>query len=654
MPKRKILGWDSSSEEEDSNAIEVKTASSSDNVQNQLEESHQSKRFRALPSMSNAPSNSRKELVEPSSRRKSLGSARTVKWSVFVFVRGDVTQRVLSIWEEQFGKNLRDLGVEICKQLTDKVNVAVVATTVTHRAFRQWCESNASVPVNHLTIVNSQWLIDMITKRAEIPFDSYLVAPNDQEEHQSQLATQVDTNTFGESSLMATGGDIPRQQSVSSIHVGPSESEQAVVHQQQNQMFAKHYRGYACMKTGQIQQNYNKHITDILEDLQGIYELINDDWRAKGYKTCVGILKQLPPIRSIDDVRNVKGIGESIREKIEEILQTGSLKKLSYFKNDPIIAAITELAKIWGVGEKTAVKFIKQGYKSVADLRQRGSHILNAQQLIGLKHYEEFMVKIPRSEIEEILSFVQLHADAISPGAKCMICGSYRRGKPSSGDADVIISPPDGVEELSDDMLPSLIARLSSVGFLTDHLALPSHMSIDNNEKGIPSDPSRTPRKGSPETIPHSPEAETIRVGVRAKIRSFPLRRQGSSDTCTLVDSPDRHSLLLGDTQQTQNLSPVESPQPIRQLPSHISSSQMQRQYSAGAAESSHPFRSRTSYMGVCQLPGDGRLHRRIDIKVMRLLIVCTFILANVTILHNNYAGVSAQLTSLRNVVLYG
>lgn len=623
MPKRKILGWDSSSDEDDSKVIDVKAEPPCGSFQIQPEELHQPKRLRALPSTSNVPSSSRKESAGERSR-KSLTTARSVKWNVFVFVRGDVTQRVLSIWEDQFRKNLQDLSIDICRQFTDKVNVAVVAKSVTARAFRQWCETNVSIPTSNLPIVNSQWLIDMITKRAEIPFESYVVDSDDSGEHQSQLATQLDANIFSEASL-TSGGDNQGRQSISSVHADSSEPEKGVQQvQQQNQMFAKHYRGYACMKTGQIQQNYNKHITDILEDLQGIYELINDDWRAKGYKTCVGILKQLPPIRCVDDVRNVKGIGESIREKIEEILQTGSLKKLSYFKNDPKIAAITELAKIWGVGEKTAVKFIKQGYKSVADLRQRGLQILNAQQVIGLKHYEEFMIKIPRSEIEEILSFVQSHADAVSPGAVCMICGSYRRGKPSSGDADVIITPPEGVEELSDDMLPLLIARLSSVGFLTDHLALPSHMSSEESVKELPpANPSSTPRKGSPETIPDLLESETSRAGVRAKIRSFPMRRQGSGDTCTLGQSPDRASLLLGDTQQTQNISPVASPQQIRQVSSIMTSSQMQRQHSAFAAESSHPFRSRTSYMGVCKLPGDGRLHRRIDIKVILDVLLC-------------------------------
>lgn len=58
------------------------------------------------------------------------------------------------------------------------------------------------------------------------------------------------------------------------------------------------------------------------------------------------------------------------------------------------------------------------------------------------------------------------------PGAKCNACGSYRRGKPTSGDIDILICPPDDMESI--DILPQLIEDLTDKGFLTDHLSLPS------------------------------------------------------------------------------------------------------------------------------------------------------------------------------------
>ena len=55
-----------------------------------------------------------------------------------------------------------------------------------------------------------------------------------------------------------------------------------------------------------------------------------------------------------------------------------------------------------GVGEKTAETLIKKGFSTVQELRASGMHLLTAQQLIGLRHYEDLQVKIPRSEVEAI------------------------------------------------------------------------------------------------------------------------------------------------------------------------------------------------------------------------------------------------------------
>jgi DNA polymerase lambda len=68
------------------------------------------------------------------------------------------------------------------------------------------------------------------------------------------------------------------------------------------------------------------------------------------------------------------------------------------------------------------------------------------------------------------------------PGAKCNACGSYRRGKPTSGDIDILICPPDDMETL--DLLPQLIEDLSRDGLLTDHLTLPSTGVGHMREKG--------------------------------------------------------------------------------------------------------------------------------------------------------------------------
>ena len=51
-------------------------------------------------------------------------------------------------------------------------------------------------------------------------------------------------------------------------------------------------------------------------------------------------------------------------------------------------------------------------------------------------------------QVEDIYSVVSTAVKEIDPGASCIVCGSYRRGKPDSGDIDILIYPDDGREKV--------------------------------------------------------------------------------------------------------------------------------------------------------------------------------------------------------------
>ena len=69
---------------------------------------------------------------------------------------------------------------------------------------------------------------------------------------------------------------------------------------------------------------------------------------------------------------------------------------------------------------------------------------MTRQQKIGLKHHGEFLQRIPREEAAKIEATVKEAALAINSGLIVQACGSYRRGKASCGDVDVLITHPDG------------------------------------------------------------------------------------------------------------------------------------------------------------------------------------------------------------------
>uniref|UniRef100_A0A9L0RH03 DNA polymerase n=1 Tax=Equus caballus TaxID=9796 RepID=A0A9L0RH03_HORSE len=107
-----------------------------------------------------------------------------------------------------------------------------------------------------------------------------------------------------------------------------------------------------------------------------------------------------------------------------------------------------------------------QGFRSLEDIRNQAS--LTTQQAIGLKHYNDFLERIPREEATEIEQTVQKSAQAFNPGLLCVACGSYRRGKATCGDVDVLLTHPDGRSHQG--ILSRLLDSLRQQGFLTDDL----------------------------------------------------------------------------------------------------------------------------------------------------------------------------------------
>ena len=67
---------------------------------------------------------------------------------------------------------------------------------------------------------------------------------------------------------------------------------------------------------------------------------------------------------------------------------------------------------------------------------------LSKAQKIGLKHFDDFEKRIPRQEIEKVEELIKKHLANIDQRYRSTICGSYRRGLPTSGDIDMLVTHP--------------------------------------------------------------------------------------------------------------------------------------------------------------------------------------------------------------------
>lgn len=139
---------------------------------------------------------------------------------------------------------------------------------------------------------------------------------------------------------------------------------------------------------------------------------------------------------------NIKGIGQKTISRIDEIIGTGHLAEIEKSKNQ--ILAIKELSSIYGIGPVKASEFhTKFGIRNIKELikaNKNGLIELTEQMKLGIKYKDKLVDKIPRILIARLDIFVYDNLQKIDTDFISVICGSYRRGKPYSGDVDILIT----------------------------------------------------------------------------------------------------------------------------------------------------------------------------------------------------------------------
>jgi DNA polymerase IV len=142
------------------------------------------------------------------------------------------------------------------------------------------------------------------------------------------------------------------------------------------------------------------------------------------------------------------------------------------------LAVLKLFYNIWGVAETTARDFYNRGWRDIDDIVEYGWNTLTRVQQIGVKFYDEFLLKIPRAEVESISNIILAHANKIRKGFQMVIVGGYRRGKTESGDVDVVLSHPDESATLG--FVERIVVSLERDKYITHTLSI----STTNSERG--------------------------------------------------------------------------------------------------------------------------------------------------------------------------
>tara|TARA_B110001450_G_scaffold15669_1_gene14516 strand:+ start:1643 stop:3850 length:2208 start_codon:yes stop_codon:yes gene_type:complete len=210
-----------------------------------------------------------------------------------------------------------------------------------------------------------------------------------------------------------------------------------------------------------VKKILNKLIAKITSEKE-----INWTFKNKSYKQANEILKDNMNLNSVEDYIKVLREGDmklageenfkakngnwksAILQRIDSILKTGQTDGISLINQDPRSLAIENFTKIPNIGPSTAAKiYDTEEITTIEELRDLYSidkQILNDKQAIGLKHYYDLMLRIPRKEMnnwnQRLSDVFSNTMTELGTTGELILAGSYRRKTPDSGDIDALIT----------------------------------------------------------------------------------------------------------------------------------------------------------------------------------------------------------------------
>ncbi|KAH7359648.1 hypothetical protein BKA66DRAFT_228377 [Pyrenochaeta sp. MPI-SDFR-AT-0127] len=237
---------------------------------------------------------------------------------------------------------------------------------------------------------------------------------------------------------------------------------------------------YACQRFTPA-NGPNEDFLDQLKKIRTARTLIDDGIGVRAYSTIIASIAAYPyKLTHPRELLRLPGCDEKTVVLFVEWKNTGKIQAVEDYGNDEAMKVLRSFYDIWGVGAKTARNFYYNNHwTELDDIVEYGWNDLDRVQQIGLKYYDEFLVPIPRAEVEQIASVVRECAVSLRDERVAVtIVGGYRRGKAASGDVDMIVSHPD--LESTAGLVREIVEALEESEWITHTLT----MSLTNTNRG--------------------------------------------------------------------------------------------------------------------------------------------------------------------------
>ncbi|KAI9675351.1 MAG: hypothetical protein M1817_001255 [Caeruleum heppii] len=233
---------------------------------------------------------------------------------------------------------------------------------------------------------------------------------------------------------------------------------------------------YACERETPLHPP-NEAFIDQLKTIRLARILTLDEIGVRAYSTSIASLAAYPhTLTSTREILNLPGCDTKIARLFHEWKNNdGQIQTVAEIDADPTLKVLRVFYEIWGVGATTARDFYGKGWRDLDDIVEYGWNTLSRVQQIGLKYYDEFQEGIQRREVERIATTIVDHArkvrgDDDGNGIVACVVGGYRRGKPRSGDVDMILSHRS--QDQTKNLVRDIVISLEESGWITHTLSL--------------------------------------------------------------------------------------------------------------------------------------------------------------------------------------
>ncbi len=205
---------------------------------------------------------------------------------------------------------------------------------------------------------------------------------------------------------------------------------------------------------------YNKDIVDQLNELADLLEIKGEnEFRVRAYRNAVRILSGYSgrlekEIKKGKDLSEISGIGESIRDKVKEIVETGKLKKLENLKKE-FPESLLSIMNLEQMGpQRTKTLYEELDIESLDDLKKAAKNgDIESLEGFGKKTVDNILKEIEKyadkggsgrikwSEGDKIASTLKAYMENKVDDLE--VAGSYRRKKATLGDIDILATGKD-------------------------------------------------------------------------------------------------------------------------------------------------------------------------------------------------------------------